>query len=197
MGEAEPTELAPSENATESVYAWGLADYDEAPTTRFTAGRITGAAVAVSVAVIAAAGLLAWQHLRQDTPTPVMVTATMTTTNAPVAITPTRGWLPSPTWHPPTTVTAPSGQIPPDMMAALDRRFIQALLEKGWTLPNPDITVARAHQVCVEFQQHATMADIKARLAVEAQANGAPDPYGAADEFAYTALEVYPNCERA
>lgn len=71
MGEvdaADPTELAPTENETASVRAWGLDavdydDYDEPPTTRLTPGRITGGAVAASLVAVAVAAVLAGMHI--------------------------------------------------------------------------------------------------------------------------------------
>jgi hypothetical protein len=70
-----PTQLAPTASAaaidypsTGSELAWGLADdeVDDPAATRsgLRPGLITWSAVAASVAVIAAAGTIAFQHLR-------------------------------------------------------------------------------------------------------------------------------------
>ena len=65
MMDQEPTELAPSENETGSIYAWGAAldydDVDECPTTptRLTPRRITSLSVAASLVLIAVAGATA------------------------------------------------------------------------------------------------------------------------------------------
>ena len=225
MGEvdsAEPTELAPTETDTASVRAWGLDeydyddydDYDEPPTTRITPGRITGTAVTVSLVVIAAAGLLGWQHLRtEDAPieaavTSSMVPATVTTTAVPVAVeeppppprSDTEGWgVPEEMVPPPTkTVTVekpPPVQMPSQMTAAQDRRFIASLEAKGWTIWDPASSVQRAHQVCVDFQQHASMNQIIAQLTTEAVEQGIPNPDATGDQFAWTVLETY-TCER-
>lgn len=107
MGEvdaADPTELAPTENETASVRAWGLDavdyddydDYDEPPTTRLTPGRITGGAVAASLVAVAVAAVLAGMHLgRVGTPTPTSATSTMVQASPPsVVVVPPKPKLP-------------------------------------------------------------------------------------------------------
>lgn len=195
MGEAEPTELAPSENVTESVYAWGLADDDEAPTTRLTAGRITGAAVAVSVAAIAAAGLLAWQHLRTaDEPVsaPTMVQATLTTPTAKPEPPPPPP-LPPPVvittvikQADPSTVTVPA----PTWTAAHDRQFVATLQAYGWTIWDPMASSGQARDVCTVLRQGGTPKAIIDELS----GPGSPTTRTEAEVFVQTAQETYPGC---
>jgi hypothetical protein len=216
MGEvdaADPTELAPTENETASVRAWGLDEFDydeELPTTRLTPGRITGAAVAASLVAVAVTAVLAGMYLHtEDAPvdaavTSSMVTAAPMTTVIPVAAPepkpPTDGWgVPVEMVPPPTkTVTVekpPPVQMPPAMTAAQDRRFIANLEAKNWVVWDAASSVQRAHQVCMDFQQHASMNQIIDKLTAEAVAQNIPNPYVSADQFAYTVLETY-ICER-
>jgi hypothetical protein len=61
----EPTELAGAAEAeTESVHAWALADDDEIETRRLTPRRITDAALAGCLVLIAAAGVVALLVIR-------------------------------------------------------------------------------------------------------------------------------------
>jgi hypothetical protein len=114
MGDADPTELAAAELETQSVQAWGLADEDDdvyPPASRFTSGRITAAAVTASLAVVAVAGLVAWQHLRQDESVPTAATASMVPATVPVTppATPIAAPPPAP---PAVTVTTVIKEVP-------------------------------------------------------------------------------------
>lgn len=79
----EPTMSARTAEAeTQSVYAWGLADVEgDVPTQRLTPRRITTAAVAASLIVVASAAavtLYAIRHTPQDAPTPTVALAAPT-----------------------------------------------------------------------------------------------------------------------
>lgn len=211
MGEAvdpdEPTQSAGVlEAETQSVYAWGLADEpDEPEPHRLTPGRITTAAVAASLTLLAIAGALAWQHLRGEetsaaTPaTTSMVPATMTS-EAP----PSRPPLPSP---PPVTVTtvivqAPPVQVPPDeqvppipgglspaAIVPYDRQFIANLQAKHWLITDTSELARDAHVICALLQQGLSRGRANATYA-EASGRGMVD----ADQFTVTAMQTYPGC---
>jgi hypothetical protein len=107
--EMEPTEMAPSETETGSIYAWGLDDdgVDEPPTQRLTSRRITALGVAASLIVIAVAGVVAFVVIRQHSqPKAPSAPVVATVAAPPPTVTMT---LP-----PPVTVTAaaPTGTVP-------------------------------------------------------------------------------------
>lgn len=201
----DPTELAPTETETASVRAWGLDefDYDEPPPTRLTSARITGAAVAVSLVAVAAAGLLGWQHLRtQDTPVdaavpPTIVTsAPMTTTVVPVAAPepkpPTDGWgVPDEMVPPPTkTVTvAPSVNPNDEVVSPYDARFVANLKARGWNVWNPNEVTGHAHTVCAALRNGDTPASVNQQMVTVGLLN--PEE---ATSFTATAMVSYPNC---
>jgi serine/threonine-protein kinase len=92
----DPTELAPSENETTSVRAWGLDDGDlaEVPTQRITPGRITTAAVLASLVVVAMAVAVVLHHLHQVGPaSPAMVQASAPPVS-PAVVAPPKPQLP-------------------------------------------------------------------------------------------------------
>jgi hypothetical protein len=106
--EMEPTEMAPSETETGSIYAWGLDDdgVDEPPTQRLTSRRITALGVAASLIVIAVAGVVAFVVIRQHSqPKAPSAPVVATVAAPPPTVTMT---LP-----PPVTVTAaaPTGTV--------------------------------------------------------------------------------------
>ena len=85
-----PTEMSGfAEAETDSAYAWGAIDYDDAvPTQRLTPRRITTAAVATSLTIVAAATTVAWFYLRDkphDAQESISVAVPTVTRPAPVA----------------------------------------------------------------------------------------------------------------
>jgi hypothetical protein len=209
VGPDEPTQFAGvTEPETESVRAWGLDEFDNddgLPTTRFTSGRITGAAVATSLVAAAAAGLLAWQHFRtnEDAPTPVSPTSSMvpalTMTAAPVAIP-----APVPPPAPPavtittviekatTVVQAPApaaAEEPAASSPALDDRFLNKLVAEGWNITNAAAMARNAHITCQLLRQGQSMDSIDGQLM-----SGATMTSAEASLFSSTAMSTYPNC---
>jgi hypothetical protein len=136
MGDGDPTELAAVETATESVRAWGLADWndeDDPPTTRLTSGRITGGAVAASLVAVAVAVVLAGMHLGgEGTATPTAATSSMVTA-APAPV-------------------SPSAVLPPPRpsLPAADEKFLAELRSFGVPVSDkdPGWTLGLAHAVC-------------------------------------------------
>lgn len=211
MGDGEQTQLAPSETETSSVRAWGLdeIDYDDdPPPTRITAGRITGVAVAASLAAIAAAGVLAWQHLRtEDAPVSVAATGTMVPATmiaapvvvappapppvpAPVTITtvvkqvqPTGGWAPS---TPPQATNMP---IPAEVVAIYDQRLIENLQAENWSIWDPAAIARSAHQVCAALRRGDSLSLIRQQM-VEA----GPVNETEAVSFTSNVMRTYPAC---
>jgi hypothetical protein len=207
MGEGEHTELAPSETETASVYAWGLAEYDEEyPTTRrLSPSRITGAAVAASLAAVAVAGVLGWQHLQRDgtvEAAPSMVSAApMTTTEVPtveaeappsptvVTITTVIKQVP-PGWLPTTAKQAPPPVAQEPTMTAYDRQFLQNLQTRwGFKIANATITLNNAAVVCRELQQGKDLPEISQELADSTEMDVTQGHI-----FASEALLIYPDC---
>jgi hypothetical protein len=202
MGDGDPTELAPTDTNTESVQAWGLDDdYEDPPTIRLTAGRITAAAVTASLVAITVAGVLAWQHL-QDAPVDAAVTSSMvpaTTMAAPV--TPVVVAPPPP--PPPVTITTVVERVPapttgwvphtaapmPPSTGAEDAEFLDRLTGQGWSITNAAAMVRNAHIVCNLLQQGRSPDYINGQLM-----SGAAMTPIEADSFASTVTLTYPNC---
>lgn len=219
MQPGDETGLAPTQlgevPVTEAHTAWALDPDVPEPPSRWTPAHITTVAVAASLLLIGGAGGVAvWQL---ESPTNVKADSALALPTPRADAAPTGREEPPPSPLPPpvsppdvvitpetVTVTAapPARQIEPVPQAVpvspdLDRRFINSLRSQGWVIWDEQAIVRRARQVCAEFRQHASMNQIMARLAADATAEGNPVPYLTAEQFAFTALEVYPSCERA
>jgi hypothetical protein len=216
----DPTELAGAAEAeTESAYAWALDDdEDETETRRLTPRRITGAALAGSLVVIAAAGVVAVLGIRGvwHVDAPVIVAAPSTTevpapTTAAAAtvlapwITPTATTViaqpitPTKTVTaaapPPVTVQAPMSKtvyvpIPPPLPVNYDQRLIYNLQARGFTVFDAASVTAQAHQACGMLQGG------DSPQAVVEHFTGGPFNTSPADaaSFVTTVMLTYPSC---
>ena len=212
--DAAPTELAGvAELQTESVEAWSLDDgEDDFPTQRFTPRRITAAALAASLVLIAAAGAVALLVIRgvlhlPSAPDPVVAaepapSATPTTTafaRPPV----TGPWL-TPTKPVTVTVQAPpktieAAQAPPakhiftaEELAPYDRQFVANIQASGWQIWDANLMTTRAHQVCFDLESGVSREEEAARLLNVAD----PQPMTPlmARQFTLIATATYPSC---
>lgn len=194
-----PTELAAPITETEAVTAWALDDGQEwEPQRRLIPRLITTGAVAVSLALVAVAGVLAWQHLRteESVAAPEMVPAAVTpvtTTVKPVAAPPKPPPAPPPVTVTTVVIQAPAPTpvyVPPVVdMAALDSQFIRNMLAQGWQIWDTRQSAASARMACSMLHNGATFEAVATRLANASQAS--------MDEgraFAATAMRTYPDC---
>lgn len=186
--EGEQTELAPADSVTESVRAWGLADFEDEPTVRLTSGRITGAAVAASLVAVTAAGVLAWHLRTQDEPIPTAVTSSMvpaTTMAAPV--TPVVVAPPPP---PPVTIMTIVERVPPPLPVDYNGRFVKNMLAKGWTILDPPLFIQRANRTCELLRQGVPREQLSVDLLkVEPMLN-----IDMARQFTAAVQDTYPDC---
>lgn len=215
MGEqdAAPTELAAMETATQSVRAWGLDEFDydhDPPTTRLTAGRITGGAVAASLVVVAVAAVLAGMHMRTEDVPVAAVTSSMvpaTTLAVPVAVEPP---LPPPA-PPAVTITTVIKQVPaptggwatpvvlpskpplqgplPDLTPYNDQ-FVANLRAHTWNIWDMPLIIRRGHETCQMLRDGEPRELIVSKLVtVEPQLTR---PMGM--QFTEIVTDTYPNC---
>jgi hypothetical protein len=128
MGDdAAPTELAGiAEAGTEAVQAWALDFDDDPPTRRFTPRRITAAALAGCLVLIAAAGVVALFVIRgawhsEPTAAPVVVAAAPEPAPAatPTTMVQPRPAAPPGSWITPTKAVTVTVQAPPDTVQAI------------------------------------------------------------------------------
>lgn len=207
------TELAPSASETAAVTAWSLDDGEEwQPPRRWSPTLVTAAAVIASLALVAVASVIAWQHLRASNPdvaasnidasmVPAAVTP-VTTTTSPVAAPPKPPPAPPPVTvttvvqAPPTTLAEMSPEHPgisAQQMAAYDQRLLASLRARGWAVWDPGLTIARAHQVCALLYNGESVAQVRNRLVAEA-ANDGGDVYATANGFMDSTMATYPDC---
>ncbi len=169
----DPTELAGvAEAETESVHAWALDDEDEIETRRLTPRRITDAALAGCLVLIAAAGVVALLVIRgawQIEPAPLTVVAAPPPPPAPSTAAPTTTTVraqPAPPgpWITPTKPVTVTVQAPPKTVQAApswepdaDMRFLSLVSQiPGVTVNAPGLLTASARQVCIDLQNGVT-----------------------------------------
>jgi hypothetical protein len=209
----EPTELAGVAQAqTESVHAWALDDGDdEEHARRFTPRRITSAALASCLVLIAAAGAVELLAIRgvwhiESGPAIVAVPSPVSSPT-PTTVVVAEHHPPGP-WFTPTkpvtvTVQAPPQTIeasapveapPPEgitveQLAAYDRQLVANLQARGWTIGNPLSITQNAHKVCALLAQGQSPQSVSQSLVT----NGIMNP-AAAQSFVTTATLTYPSC---
>lgn len=193
------TELAGvAEAPTESVHAWAL-DYDEyeSAARRFAPRRVTAAALAGCLVLMAAAGvvglLVIRGHMAPAPPTRVTVAAPTIPTISTTPTTARAQPLPPPTVT--VTVQAPTAvQAPPpagitvEQIAAYDQQFVTNLQARGWRVFDSLAITQQAHQVCAALQRGA------APQVVGQQLVGPATPPADAQSFVTTAMLTYPGC---
>lgn len=186
--------------------AWGLAeDFEEAPTPRLTPGRLTAAAVAMSVVLVAGAAGIVWSHMRStsasEPPKPSMMAASPPTTTVPL--------LPTVTImsQPPVTVTVsappapsvvpaadpnkvdPDTGVSPAQLAAWDSKFLSMMANDGWNAKDGKATARRAHLFCADLTNGVPPAILNQQIANQS---------GLGVDFALlftsNAMIVYPGC---
>jgi hypothetical protein len=157
MGDGDPTELAPTESATESVQAWGLADevvdYPVKQPRVFTLGQIvTAVAVVASLAVVVGVAVLIGYRLRSDpraepastspsisTPSMVQATVPPPPPRVPTSV------LPPPTATTTVTVRAPVPLAPRSAAVAAFTTYISWVGAPciDYRYPNGDSMIAQ------------------------------------------------------
>lgn len=136
--EAGPTVIGAEIDETEARTAWSLDDEEDwLPPRRMTPGSITALAVAASVVVIVAAGLVVTLKLGSDPGSPAATTRT-TSVSSPVTTVP--------------SATAPPVSTTPvqPMLEGADADFIAEL--RGYGVPvsdeDPEFDIGMAHSIC-------------------------------------------------
>lgn len=199
-----PTELGAAVDETEAVTAWSLDDGEDwEPPGR--SWRIVMLAVAASVLVAAGAGVVAFLHLRTDSPT-AAPTPSSTASSAPNAAPPPpiRVPPPPPTSAPPpppppatktvtSTVAAPApttqqGGFTPEQIAPYDRRFVANLRALNWLIWDEALITRDGHRVCWELEKGATP------WAIQQEMVNAGRSLAEAQTFVVTAMQTYPAC---
>lgn len=205
------TELAGvAELQTEASYAWALDydDYDERAR-RFTPRRITEAALAASLVLIAAAGGVAllsirgvW-HIDLDEPAVAAptVSATVSATALPPSTTPAARPPVAGPWITPTKPVTVTVQAPPktvdapppagitvEQVAAYDQQFVANLRARGWNVWDSLAITQQAHQVCAALERGVSPQVVGQQLV------GPTTPPGDAAQFVTTAMLTYPAC---
>lgn len=137
--EIEPTELAPSETETGSIYAWALDpdDPDGLQTHRLTSRRITVLSVATSLILVAVAACLALGIGQQPRP----VEETQRTMSAPSAVVP------------PVPAPAPTPAPSPEP-SAYDQNFLSLMTQEGWGCTD-NATTAQCGKEMISFAHEA------------------------------------------
>ncbi|QDF19931.1 hypothetical protein HWC44_gp044 [Mycobacterium phage ThetaBob] len=198
MGESEdPTELAGVADAdTMSAYAWSLEnEVLEEPAGSDRPFWITAAAVGVSLACVAVAGVLGVRFVRGEfdaAPAAVVTTTAPTTAVKPVARPP----LPTTVVAPPpvtvTTVVVQTPAAPPSsapQTGTFDRQLLAKLTQQGWVLPNPAATIDDAHAICLMLRQGKSRAETEVIYA-----DAAGRSVVEVSPFIGTIIDTYPNC---
>lgn len=198
---AASTELAGvAEADTMSAFAWSDDEPDDYPDepTPLRPFLITSAAVCLSLSLVGVTAVLGYRWATDEVPAPAALSAPMTTTAVPAPQ--AAPAVPPP---PPVTVTTvvvqSTIQAPAAVPAsdALDNQFVSAMRAQGWQIVDRALMVQTAHRVCAKFRDHTPMASIKQWLINESPGMDPRSAMVAADQFAYTVIETYPNCERA
>lgn len=190
---SEPTELAGvADLDTTASEAWSLCNEEPEPR-RLRPWFITGAALAVSLAVVGVAVWVAVPHLRGAEPPPVAAptTTTQTTTQTTVAAPP----LPPP---PPPTVTTVIVQAPPPVtqtpaapqwVSIYDQQLFNRLTAQGLTIPDYGQMARDAHLVCAHLANGQSPYGVKQEYAA---ASGGSMVIG--EIFVSTVMATYPSC---
>lgn len=216
-GAGEPTELAGVAAAdTELVYAWALDDDtdDGGCGSGWWARRVTVAALAVSLLLLAGAGVVAVVFLRD--PAPTVVAAPAPSVAAPPVAEPP-GWglpgQPPPTLKPPPatvtrTRTAPPVTVtatppePPELpvrppltgplpdLAGHNDAFLARLVDSGWTIWNPALMAQRGQEACAMMRAGEPRELIVNKMLVVEPLLTRP----MAHQFLQIASATYPNC---
>ncbi|WP_131827903.1 DUF732 domain-containing protein [Mycolicibacterium fortuitum] len=180
---AAPTELAGVAGAdTMSAFAWA----EESPVEEYPSRRwpvwVTAGAVAVSLGLVVAAGVLAFRYVGWSA---TVVSAPLTSAAPVPAAAPA---VPPP---PPVTVTTVVVQTPAPAPPATnpDQVFISTLLARGWVLPNPPGTLNDAHLTCQFLRQGLSLAEVN-RMYAQGSGRGVAE----ADVFNRLVMDTYPNC---
>lgn len=188
------TELAGvADAATQSAYAWGLSG--EAATEaiggrQYSPSWITVAVVAASVAVIVAAGAVAWAHLRTDSTAPTPPQAAPTPTTAPAPVPQAPATVTTVIVQPPApTASQPAATPPSPTYDGFDEQFVAIMQRAGWTKDSPVFLARRGRQVCSMLQGGATPDYVKQRIVTDSGL-----PWDQAVLFTDTAMSVYPGC---
>lgn len=193
MGEVEPD--APTEFAgfdktdTEIAHAWAL-DYEDAtPTERLlTPKRITSAAVAVSLVLIATAGAIAFVMIRDDGRPAAPASTTAAAAPSPVP--------PAPA---PATVTqtvavkvptaADIARNDPGPTKEQDAEFVRLIKQDGWPVYDPRVVASTAHDYCRQLRAGTTAETLNQQIA-------SMSGFGMSMALAYSldAMAAYPGC---
>lgn len=209
---AAATELAGvAEADTMSAFAWSEDDLDDYPgePASLRPFLITSAAIAVSLSLVAVAGVLAYRWATDEAPAPAALSAPMTTTVAPA---PKAAPPPVPP-PPPVTVTtvvvqstvpAPmperSGPVvlptvmpnPLPPVTPTDQLFLSRLQAQGWWVADPRLMSYRAFETCAMLHNGEPLSQVQMKL-MQLQdviiQNGV-----IARQFIDTAAATYPNC---
>ena len=140
------TELAgASEADTQSAFAWATEEFEEeSPDGWLTAGRITGVAVGLAVALVGGVVAVGVLKLRHHEPAATIASVTPSPLASPSA---TMTTMPVP---PPHTVAI---AIPTADMGVYDAQFIRVMQNAGWTQDDPSFLATRARQMCSVMHQ--------------------------------------------
>lgn len=200
------TELAGTAGAdTQSAYAWGEIDEDDLPGVAevveshgWMPSLITSAVVMASLAIVGAAAVVAYDHLRSasvsivvaSTPPPVTVTPETTVAPATSYLPPipiqtdesATGWVPTPSATPTQIESAAEA-------AAHDSTFLDLMRSDNWSIGNPSTTTGVARKFCTELRQGVSPTVLNQRIA---DANG----FSMSDALIFTAnaMIAYPGC---
>lgn len=197
---AEPTEMAGvAEADTQSAYAWSLDEGEDDEPQRQRSFVIVAAAVGISLCLVMVAGVLAYRHLGDENPAPVVASAPSTTTSpmaaplppSPPAVTVTTVVVQAP----PSTVTAQQ-QVPPNLNPSIptltpsDWDFLSQLEGQGWIISDPALFAQRGHETCAMLHNGEPTSLVQQKLMQLNGVTNGKDAWMVID----AAMASYPNC---
>ena len=194
-----PTELGAAIDETEAVTAWSLDDDEDWPPPRFSPRLITTLALAVSLALLAGAGALAYWHMQR----PVLGDVAMLgsagglTGSAPDFDAETGFPDPPPPSTATVTVERPVPAAPREptltelqaQVAPYDRQFVANLRAQNWAIWDEGAIARSAHQACAKLSNGMTPWALQ-----QTMVNDGSLTLPEAQSFVVTAMMVYPGC---
>lgn len=171
---------------------------------------ISIAVAMLSIAALAAGGVLKYGHANIDNATPASITRATPelTLTSPSTIEPTPTTTPtttattipdvsatemppaaSPTQVATPPLSTPTTTLTPAWVAVYDREFLNQLHGLQWIITDPMLVTHNAHRVCAMLQQGESQTDVIHHIASESNLT-----YFEATQYALIAMRTYPQC---